>query len=924
MRFFMSVCVFAVAALTVALLHPVAPQAGVDLPGRYSPTERLLHAAQFEQLRTRDPRTGAVPPGIRGQELAYAASLPQSEASGMRRTRQNPSAAWTSRGPTRVAGRMLDLAFDRDDEDILYAASASGGFWKSTDRGLSWRKTTAPDQEQFVGCLVQDPRPAHRDVLYCGTGELLSTTDRSIAPKSRTTGYGNGIYRSTDRGESWETLPSTRVSGSAGELISPFHGVWDLEISVEGWDAGAVYAACYGGILRSTDDGASWERVLGDAASPSFCTDIVLTPVISYAAIGGFTVAGTSTADRGVYVSTDRRSWTSITPDDFPDAARVVELAVPAMDPYVLYMITETPEPFSIPQFAFTASRHRLWKYTHDPTSGQGSWENRTAFLPRGGVGGYGSDGFNSLGGYCLCLAAHPQDPDLLYIGGTNLYRSDDAFTSTGSVVIIGGYPYDWELDQLHPDQHALAFLPSDPSQLYVANDGGVQVTTQSAGADPSWYTRNDGLVTAQVYRVAQDPVTPGDGFVIAGLQDNATFYNVDAGDPADWSGIIGGDGMTVAVAPDRSFGIASIYTGRLFSFLTLPGGGLYRLASQGHPRLVQTDFAFFTVFALDPVNGTTLYLGSTPTLWVKDDMRASAEDPSTATQGWREVRAAGFPSEQYISAIGCASDASGYVYIGSSGGGIKRVEDARGSAPRAVALSSPLFPQGGYVSCLAVSPDDGRRVFAVFSNYNVQSVFMSTDAGATWEAVSGNLEAEPDGSGPGPSVRWLSVLPLADGELYLAGTSAGLFSTARIDGMQTEWTRESADGIGAVCVDHIDARTVDGSVVVATQGAGVWAARFTSVNSAGEASAAADFVLAGPWPQPARHEIRITLTGRDGSAADVAVHDLRGRVLLRHRLSADPRGRTHTLDLGDLPEGLYLLTATQGSARRTARVLRM
>lgn len=920
----MFIAAAAISALLLSFLPAPMPQSGQSgQETRLSPVERLIHAARFDVLRTRDPRTGDVPADIRMRERAYAVTLPSAVAArpsggdGFRRRPGETAITWSRRGPTQLAGRMLDIAFDRDDDRVLYAGSASGGFWKSTNRGDSWRKTTAPDQEQTVGCIAQDPRPGHRDVLYYGTGELLSTTDRSTQPRMRTSGYGNGIYRSTDRGEHWEALPST-VTAAQGTLRSPFQGVWDLEIPSEGWDAGALYAACFGGILRSTDAGGSWERVLGDPATPVYCSDIVITPVISYAALGGLAIDGGTPGKRGIFLSIDRREWIAVTPPNENWDYRTIELAAAPSNPYVLYVLAESANPDPVPHLAFFSRRHSLWKYTHDPVSGAGSWEDRSAVL----AAAAGSDGFNTLGGYCIGLAVHPQDENLVFVLGTSLYRSTDGFRTAGSVAVVGGYPYGWTDEELHPDQHAAAFVPSDPSKLFIANDGGVQASIDCRATDVTWVQRNNDLVSTQFYRVAQDPATPGDQFVIGGLQDNATYFSTDAADPAGWQGIIGGDGMSVAVAPGKAFGMASIYSGRIYSYLFRPDGSVEFVRRQDNESFGL--FAFFTVFTLDPVNGTTLYQGGQPTLLLKRDMEASARGTLPRNDGWSVIPAAAFPSGSFVSAIGCAADVSGYVYIGSSEGGLKRVEDARGDAPGAVDLSSPLFPAGAYVSCLAVDPRDGRRVFAVFSNYNVQSVFMTRDAGANWVAVSGNLEEFPDGSGAGPSVRWLAILPRQDGEILFAGTSVGLFSTTRVDGMATVWSRESADGIGTVCVDHIDARAADGMVLVATQGAGVWSATVGGVSSAGDAPTPSGLSVTAVWPRPAHERVNVSLRATVGSFVTVTLHDLRGREVRRRVFSSPVAEHTQSFNLGGLPDGMYILTASQDGTRHSVRLLKM
>ncbi len=929
MRSIASLCIFLIASFSAALFLltdielSLGERAAAD---RLLPADRLLYSAAFELLRTRDPQTGRIPEGMSSRELAFAATLPvvTSATNSLRKTEGEAFVPdWKQRGPARVGGRMLDLCFDRDDENTLYSGAASGGFWKSDDKGTTWRKTTPPELQQTVNCIVQDPRPGRGDVLYYGTGELLSTTDRSIDTTPRTTGLGNGIYRSADRGEHWTPLTST-LGSAAGDLQSPFQGVWDLEIAYDGWDAGALYAACYGQILRSSDDGASWETVLGDSTGPSFSTDIAFTPVLSYAAIGGFTITPVTPAQRGVFLSTDRRDWIDITPQDFPADARIVKLAVAPSDPYILYIVTERPEPYSNQQLAFTSSSHTLWKHTHDPSTGTGSWEERTSSLPGGGIGNAGNNGFNSLGGYCLTMAVHPDDPDILFLGGTNLYRSGDAFKTRGKIVLAGGYPYSWDETDLHPDQHALAFLPSDPSRLYVGNDGGVQFTTNCRAGNVTWALRNDGLVTSQFYRVAQDPAAIGDAFLIGGLQDNATYYNLDENDAVDWRGVIGGDGMSVAVAPNKGFVLASVYNGRIYSFTLTPGMEAANLTYQTGRQLPTRRFAFFTVFTLDPFNGKTLYLGGVSTLWRKSDISISAYDETRVDEGWQELLTAEFPTGDYVSAIGCAADASGRVYIGSSGGDLLRIDDARGATPAVAELQSAMFPAGAYVSCIAVDPRDPDRLFAVFSNYNVQSVFLSVDGGSSWIAVSGNLEEYPDGSGAGPSVRWLAILPTGDTEMLFAATSSGLYSTTLLDGMQTLWVRESPDGIGALCVDHVDARVTDGSIIAATQGGGVWSAHVDGVNAIDDAAASSGFTLLPAWPQPMQGRVQLQLQRDRAAALDLVIRNMEGREMLRERRYANAGKSRFVFDVHAFPPGVYFLSVHDGTRSRTTKLMKL
>ena len=162
-------------------------------------TEEDPHArAEFETLRLRDPRTGRIPQNIRAKELAFAEGLP---------ARAAKSASWIRRGPQNIGGRSRALALDVTDPtgNTILAAGVSGGIWRTTNGGQTWSPRLEPYQRPNVTTLAQDPRPGHTDTWFAGTGELRGNT----ASGSRAPFRGNGIYRSTDNGQTWELLPST-------------------------------------------------------------------------------------------------------------------------------------------------------------------------------------------------------------------------------------------------------------------------------------------------------------------------------------------------------------------------------------------------------------------------------------------------------------------------------------------------------------------------------------------------------------------------------------------------------------------------------------------------------------------------------------------------------------------------------------------
>ena len=364
--------------------------------------ELVYYPALWEFMRTRDPKTNLIPPCIRGKELEFVSRL-------SRKNEVANSQSWASCGPNNSSGRILSIAVDIENENVMLAAAASGGIWRTENAGVNWAKTTAPSDIPSATCIVQDERPGKRNIWYYGTGELLSTTDRRLSIIARTVGLGDGIFKSQDGGKTWSQIPSTKTN-SPGALSQVFQGIWSLAIDTSNHAGDEIYAACYGGIMRSADGGGHWSLVLGDLTFKPFSTDVAIDPQGRiYAALSTYCpeYPGNPCPIGGIWTSNNGIQWQNITPPDFPDDYRRVKLATAPSDPGILYVFTETPIQDTDPTFGFSASQHTLWKYTSNKKfSGKGTWENRTINLPGKGRGNILSayldtihGAYNSIGG---------------------------------------------------------------------------------------------------------------------------------------------------------------------------------------------------------------------------------------------------------------------------------------------------------------------------------------------------------------------------------------------------------------------------------------------------------------------------------------------------------------------------------------------
>jgi photosystem II stability/assembly factor-like uncharacterized protein len=770
--------------------HP-GQHTGISIPCQATEGTREDPSARtrFEWLRLRDPNTNDIPNHIRTRELAWI----------QKQVRNTPvTDDWTPRGPFHIGGRTKALAIDITDENTILAGGVSAGMWKSTDGGASWAKTTAPGQLHSVSCVAQNTAPGKAHIWYYGTGEGTSFRGGSAAgPLGTNASYrGDGIFKSVDGGESWTQLPST-VSGTAGQS-DPF----DFVHRILTFGENGILAATSTGLYRSTDEGESWDHVL-DFGENYPSTEIAMTGRnVFYATVGG------TGPDNGIYRSTDGASWQNISPPDWPDTTTRTVIGPAPSNPDLIYFFTE----------------EKHWKQQLRRYDENQGWTDLSGGLPENGE-------LTTYGGNMLILYVKPDDENTLFLGAVALYRSRDGGSS---FELIGGF------SDFHVDQHAIAFIPSDPKAMIVGNDGGLFKTldnTADVTHDPSsgeyhipWTSLNNGYLTTQFYSVAVNHGKPGSETILGGMQDNAWIVT-NSSDP---------DSPVVCIFPGAVDGGYTAIDDSGDYFYANQGGTfeIWRHAFPGgvHQWTIITPASaagmglWMNPFILDPHDTKIMYVASQKELWRNSNLtEIPFTFPSHPTdQNWSKLDHV--EPARHISALGMSGADTRRLYYGTIQGELCRLENPHEGQPVPVDIWGDNLPVLAYVHCIAVDPRDADRVMVVFPNYGVISIFASEDAGGSWTPVSGNLEENDQGTGCGPSVRWASILYVDDTPVYFAGTSAGLFSTTQLDSMNTVWTQEGTSTIGNVVVDMIDIRQSDGFVAVGTHGNGVYSAFITEI----------------------------------------------------------------------------------------------
>ena len=724
---------------------------------------------------------------------------------------------WQEIGPGNVGGRTRTLVINPQDPDIMYAGGVAGGVWKSTDAGASW---TALDDSMLnlaVCSLAMDP--ANPDVLYAGTGEGFFNGDRV---------RGLGVFKTVDAGATWTQLPAT-VGGTYPE---GFYYVNDIVISPN--DSNRVYAATWYGVFRSLDAGVSWELVLSnsnyastandsDFFSFAGATDLAIRPDgpndTVFVALGSFT-------QDGLYRSTNNGaggSWTRLgTPSDLDrsDQGRMV-IALAPSDPDIVYVSMCNNGASDLTGATIDIFRSLDGGATWAPRLDNSTvpWSDINPNLHSNLIFSNGCAGSSrpTQGWYDAALAVDPTDPDVVWVGGIDAFRSTDG----GQRFEIASYWYlsKSDAEYVHADHHYMVFHPDydgvTNTSFFITTDGGVFRTDNPMGttstdgcpatfddlADVFWTSLNNGYGVTQFYHGDSSATTDVFG---GGTQDNGTILVSSRATPDSWIDIFGGDGGYFAI--DYTNPLIMYCETQRFPRIrkSTDGGASFFDAVTG---ITDTDGLFITPFIMDPTDPTVLWTGGTRA-WRTTNGAASWELGSANV-------ADPFPGADRISAIAIAPTDSDVVFLGFSSGHVAYSTNALDPTPTwTIADDTDGLPVPAFCSSVAVDPVNPLVAYATYSTFGVDHIFRTIDGGASWASIDGiGLTGVPD-----VPVHWLSVRPSDPTALY-AGTEIGVFASD--DGGAT-WNPANF-GFPLTVVETLDFQD-DDTIVAFTHGRGAFA----------------------------------------------------------------------------------------------------
>lgn len=866
----------------------------------------------FEWERLKDPSTGMVPPNMKQREMEFAATLPAN---------YNKTYNWDQRGPGNVGGRTRAIAFDVLNENIWLAGAVTGGIWRSEDAGNSWYKVTNNLDAHSVTSIVQDTRPGKENIWYAGTGESYAINSQTTFEARYS---GDGLLKSTDNGITWSPLPSTQSNTPTTYLSNgDMDFVWRVVTDPTDLANDVVLAAVYNGVMRSDDGGTSWNQVLGfntGGFSNPACQNLDL--VVTSTGVFYCTMSSDG-PDEGVYRSEDGINWANITPALFPNWYGRMTMAINPLDENIVWMFGSAGTSL--------ANNHGLYRYEYlsgDGSGTGGAWNDRSANLPDQSCStpGLTTDlaKLSTQSSFDVHIGIHPTDTSVIYIAGTSIWRNKDAFTHDSTNTWIGGYrcetisidsvAFDYQYPNHHPDQHYITFLPSDPNVLINANDGGLYKTVDDLADTIQWIPMNSGYISSQHYAVMIEPGVATSDIVFGGMQDNGTFWTNSTDVNVPWKRIGLGDGMYGAVTNGLDYYITCKQRGKMY-LKQIDANGNVLSQERIDPQDGPGTYNWANSLKMDPNNDRRIFWNGRQRLWRLDnieDITIGYDMQNKEPDFWIEIDSSAMhPAAGYITDIEMCQSDSARVWYGSSNGRFYRLDNAYATAQsdmNLTELTGADFPSGGYVSCIAVNPFNSDQIVVTFANYNIPSIWYSTDGGLSWTDISGNLEENTDGTGNGPAVFWAEHY--VDGTIFV-GTSTGLYTTGFPDDSNTVWTLEG--GIGNVAVDHMDFRTHDGYFAVGTHGLGVFTTRldpgFIGMKEKPNAP------QLSVYPTLATDVINI-VAPENGKMLEI--YNLAGQQLWNQTIN-----QNQTVDVAGWDAGAYIVVVRAGNQKWTAKFIK-
>ena len=717
-----------------------------------------------------------------------------------------------------VGGRTTALAVTPDG--TWFAGAADGGVWRSVNQGHYWTPVFDTMPSLSIGALAVSPTDGS---LWVGTGEA-NVSQESYA--------GNGVYRSTNDGASFQRVGDT----SPGQNPLVAHTVFRLAFS----PGGVAYAATDNGLFRFASG--VWTEVLDPAGVTDFppydqqVTDVSVVPGTGgadvIAAIGWHGPG--NTAYNGFYESTDSGlTFSLVTPTGDVNASDIGRTSFAySSDGTKLYAIVQSP---AAQAGGAESVLQGIFVSTGSPATVAGPWTkvaDETKLASSGSALGVGSGyGVGVQAWYNQDLVVDPSNPNHLYAGLEEVFESTDGGSTWVTASPYWNYTLPCETttagcpNTTHPDQHAMMITNG---KIVIGNDGGVYSRPLSDDQQyGDWTDLNASLHSWQYYDARAGMLNGNGTGVWGGLQDNGTSFlgsgNGQMVAPA------GGDGFYVVVDPQNAYRMVGEYTdGTMYS--STNGGHTFN--SEVSPTCVAQETVgitprsdcdpgarFVTPLTMDQQNKNVWLTGGQDVWVTTSGWNTGCTDTSCS---WQAV----FDTGTGHAVTALSSAGGGHIIYAAwvGGGGNPGPTFATGLATNYGGTWHQISMTGlpsRYIAGVTVDQANPAHAYAIFNGYSrrfvpgggVGHVFETWNGGASWTDVSGNL---PDIAS--------DALVMSHGNLALA-TDAGVYTAREGMGTHTSWARLGT-GLPNAAVDDLTVGP-GGYIYAATHGRGVWRLAF-------------------------------------------------------------------------------------------------
>ena len=745
------------------------------------PVEKYLLAK--EQMREMRQYSSA--------ENRFLPSRAEMERSPQREENSEALGNWTPLGPGNVGGRTRALIIHPTGTNVMYAGGVAGGVWKTTNGGTSWTPVGDLLPNIAVSALAFDP--ANPEIIFAGTGEGYYNGDGL---------RGAGIFKSVNAGVSWTRIASTDTPD--------FYYVNDIVVSHN--NSNNIYVATKTGVWRTVNGGGAWENVLV-ASGGLGCTDLVIRKDKTTDYLFAASSNGSGSAAkifRSDNASTAAGIWTNVYSESGMDRAAI---AVSPSNPNVVYAVASTSV-----RGIYQYGLHAVWRSTSSGDSGTWTTQVRNSDTTKlntllftnplaatSAECNFSPNTFYSQGDYDMAIAIDPTDENRVWVGGIDLFRSDDGGKNWGLASYWWAEPTDPSYS--HADNHIIVFHPNynggTNKKMFVGSDGGISRTDDAraslavgaqAACNPAntgvrWTSLNNNYGVTQFWHGA---VFPDGKSYFGGTQDNGTLIGNDTAGVNGWKEIYGGDGGYVAIDPTNPNILYSSTPGGRFRKST-DGGKTWGDATFG----ITDTSLFIAPLAMDSSDSQRMWTGGR-LLWMTNNAGAN----------WVGARMSVAGS---VSAVAVAPTDSNFVVVGSTSGNIQFSENAL-SATDWITTGSV----SGFVSSIAIDPANKKIIYATSSTFGGSHVWKSINGGNSWTAIDGS------GAGALPDIPVSSVAvdPINTSRIFV-GTDLGVFIT--MDNGMT-WVIENT-GFANAPVESLVVNTTNGvsSLFAFTHGRGVW-----------------------------------------------------------------------------------------------------